>query len=77
MVSGVVLYLLGPVAMYVLGPGTFSLLVDNTQVWTIHNDSIMTNMEKVKMEAEQQITELSSRNIVLIEDLTRMEAAKV
>ena len=56
MVSGLVLYLLGPVAMYVLGPGTFSLLADN---------------------AEQKIAELSSRNNDLIEDLTRMKAAKV
>ena len=31
MVSGVVLYLLGPVAMYVLGPGTFSLHAGNAE----------------------------------------------
>ena len=80
MVPGVVLYLLGPVALYVLGPGTFSLLVGNTredrqQVLTIQNDTLNTNMEKFKAEAEQKIAKLSSSNKVLMEDLRRTKVS--
>ena len=50
-----------------LGPATFSQIPNNAQVvlqqaWTTHTDTLKTNLEKVKVDAEQKIAELSSSN---------------
>ena len=50
-----------------LGPATFSQIPTNAQVvlqqaWTSHTDTLKTNLEKVKVDAEQKIAELSSSN---------------
>ena len=50
-----------------LGPAIFSQIPNNAQVvlqqaWTSHTDTLKTNLEKVKVDAEQKIAELSSNN---------------
>ena len=50
-----------------LGPATFSQIPTNAQVvlqqaWTSHTDTLKTNLEKVKVDAEQKIAELTSNN---------------
>ena len=50
-----------------LGPATFSQIPNNAQVvlqqaWTTHTDTLKTQLEKVKVDAEQKIAELSSSN---------------
>ena len=52
---------------YLLGPDIFSQIPDNVQevlqqAWTSHTDTLKTNLEKVKVDAEQKIAELSSSN---------------
>ena len=65
----------------ILSPDTFGQMAENAQValqvsWTSH-DTLKTNLEKVKVEAEQKIAELSSRNRNLTEDLTQSQNDKV
>ena len=65
-----------------LGPATFSQIPTNAQVvlqqaWTSHTDTLKTNLEKVKVEAEQKIAELSSSNRNLTEELTKSQTEKV
>ena len=65
----------------ILSPDTFGQMAENAQValqvsWTSH-DTLKTNLEKVKVEAEQKIAELSSRNRNLTEDLTQSQTDKV
>ena len=65
-----------------LGPATFSQIPTNAQVvlqqaWTSHTDTLKTNLEKVKVDAEQKIAELSSSNRNLTEDLTKSQTDKV
>ena len=67
---------------YLLGPANFSELAENAQValqeaWTSHTDTLKTDLEKVKVEAEQKIAELSSSNRNLTEDLTKSQTDKV
>ena len=50
-----------------LGPAIFSQIPNNVQVvlqqaWTSHTDTLKANLEKVKVDAEQKIAELSSNN---------------
>ena len=50
----------------ILSPDTFGQMAENAQValqvsWTSH-DTLKTNLEKVKVDAEQKIAELSSNN---------------
>ena len=66
----------------ILSPDTFGQMTENAQMalqgaWISHTDTLKTNLEKVKVEAEQKIAELSSRNRNLTEDLTQSETDKV
>ena len=50
-----------------LGPATFSQIPNDVQevlqqAWISHTDTLKTNLEKVKVDAEQKIAELSSSN---------------
>ena len=50
-----------------LGPAIFSQIPSNAavvlqQAWTSHTDTLKANLEKVKVDAEQKIAELSSNN---------------
>ena len=63
------------------GPDTFGQMAENAQVALqvalTSDDTLKTNLEKVKVEAEQKIAELSSRNRNLTEDLTQSQTDKV
>ena len=58
-----------PKDLALLGPAStsFSQLAENAQValqaaWTSHTETLQSDLEKVKVEAEQKIAELSSSN---------------
>ena len=50
-----------------LGPATFSSIPSNTavvlqQAWSSHTDTLKAQLEKVRVDAEQKVSELSAAN---------------
>ena len=57
-----------------LGPATFSSIPNNTmvvlqQAWTSHTDTLKAQLEKVKVDAEQKMADLTSANAELTSKL--------
>ena len=58
-----------------LGPAIFSAIPQNAQVvlqqaWSSHMDTLKSQLEKVRVDAEQKITELTSSNNELTSKLS-------
>ena len=58
-----------------LGPATFSSIPNNTavvlqQAWSSHTDTLKAQLEKVKVDSEQKVAELSAANSELTSKLS-------
>ena len=58
-----------------LGPATFSSIPNNTavvlqQAWTSHTDTLKAQLEKVKVDSEQKVAELTAANTDLTNKLS-------